>query len=187
MFVASDESVHVCHKGYLSIFPMLLGLLPPDSPHLGAILDTMRDPEHLWSPYGLRSLSLSHPEFGKGENYWKGPIWIQMNFLALKSLYKVRLIVVCVVTALNWVGMQTYAAEEGPYKQRAQDIYDELRRNIVDNVFKACCSPIFALSVLNTFVLRNTRGLVMYGNSTTPSRARAGEGTSRRASASVPH
>ncbi|EPT05863.1 hypothetical protein FOMPIDRAFT_148297 [Fomitopsis schrenkii] len=113
-----DESVHVCHKGYLSIFPMLLGLLPPDSPHLGAILDTVRDPEHLWSPYGLRSLSLSHPEFGKGENYWKGPIWIQMNFLALQSLYK------------------TYAAEEGPYKQRAQEIYDELRRNIVDNEYQ---------------------------------------------------
>ena len=68
---------------------MLLGLLLPDSPHLGAILDMMRDPEHLWSPYGLRSLSLSHPEFGKGENYWKGPIWIQMNYLALQSLYKV--------------------------------------------------------------------------------------------------
>lgn len=68
---------------------MLLGLLLPDSPHLGAILDMMRDPEHLWSPYGLRSLSLSHPEFGKGENYWKGPIWIQMNYLALQSLHKV--------------------------------------------------------------------------------------------------
>ena len=85
----ADESYHVCHKGYLSIFPMMLCLLPPDSPHLGAILDMVRDPEHLWSPYGLRSLSISHPEFGKGENYWKGPIWIQMNFLALKSLYKV--------------------------------------------------------------------------------------------------
>ena len=89
LICSPDESVHVCHKGYLSIFPMLLGLLPPDSPHLGAILDTVRDPEHLWSPYGLRSLSLSHPEFGKGENYWKGPIWIQMNYLALQSLYKV--------------------------------------------------------------------------------------------------
>lgn len=89
MICSPDESVHVCHKGYLSIFPMLLGLLPPDSPHLGAILDTVHDPEHLWSPYGLRSLSLSHPEFGKGENYWKGPIWIQMNYLALQSLYKV--------------------------------------------------------------------------------------------------
>ncbi|KAF8892637.1 glycoside hydrolase family 63 protein [Infundibulicybe gibba] len=83
-----DESYHVCHKGYLSLFPFMLSLLPPTSPHLGAILDLLRDPNHLWSPYGLRSLSASHPEFGQGENYWKGPIWVQMNYLALSALHK---------------------------------------------------------------------------------------------------
>lgn len=31
---------------------------------------------------------------------------------------------------------QTYAAREGPYQQRARDIYDELRKNVVINVFK---------------------------------------------------
>jgi hypothetical protein len=51
----------------------------------------MRDPKHLWSPYGLRSLSASHPLFGQGENYWRGPIWVHMNYMALSSLYKVRL------------------------------------------------------------------------------------------------
>lgn len=113
-----DESMPVCHRGYLSLFPFLLELVPVDSPHLGKILDLVRDPEHLWSPYGLRSLSASHPEFGQGENYWKGPIWVQMNFLALRALH------------------QTYAAQEGPFQARAQEIYDELRRNVVDNVFK---------------------------------------------------
>jgi glycogen debranching enzyme len=52
-------------------------------------LDLLRDPNHLWSSYGLRSLSASHPEFGHGENYWKGPIWVQMNYLALGALHKV--------------------------------------------------------------------------------------------------
>ncbi|PSR88880.1 hypothetical protein PHLCEN_2v5029 [Hermanssonia centrifuga] len=85
-----DESYHVCDKGYLSLFPFSLSLLPVDSPHLGAILDMLHDPKHLWSPYGLRSLSASHPESGQGENYWKGPIWIQMNYLALRALYMVR-------------------------------------------------------------------------------------------------
>ncbi|KAH8107152.1 glycoside hydrolase [Cristinia sonorae] len=113
-----DESYHVCDKGYLSLFPFLLSLLPTDSPHLGPILDLLRDPEHLWSPYGLRSLSASHPLFGQGENYWKGPIWIQMNYLALGALYK------------------TYGAQEGPYQQRAKEIYAELRKNIIDNVHK---------------------------------------------------
>ncbi|CAA7265444.1 unnamed protein product [Cyclocybe aegerita] len=113
-----DESYPVCHKGYLSLFPFLLELLPPSSPHLGHILDLVHDPEHLWSPYGIRSLSASHPEFGQGENYWKGPIWIQMNYLALRALHK------------------TYAARDGPYRERAKQIYDELRKNVVDNVVK---------------------------------------------------
>lgn len=91
----TDESIHVCHKGYISLFPFLLGLLPPDSPHLGAILDLVRDPAQLWSPFGIRSLSLQDSHFGQGENYWRGPIWIQMNYMALSSLYKVSGSVVC--------------------------------------------------------------------------------------------
>ena len=67
----------------------MLELLPADSPHLGPILDLLADPEHLWSPYGIRSLSKSHPEFGLGENYWKGPIWVQMNYLVLRALSRV--------------------------------------------------------------------------------------------------
>jgi mannosyl-oligosaccharide glucosidase len=82
---------HLCHKGYLSLFPMILGLLPADSPKLGAILDLMKDENELWTPYGLRSLSASDPKFNTGENYWRGPIWMNVNYLALQSLYNVRI------------------------------------------------------------------------------------------------
>jgi mannosyl-oligosaccharide glucosidase len=82
----SDESVHVCHKGYISLFPMLLGIVEPSSDHLGHILDLMHDPEEMWTPYGLRSLSAKDEFFGTGENYWKGPIWININYLAVHSL-----------------------------------------------------------------------------------------------------
>lgn len=113
-----DESEHVCHKGYISLFPFMLSLLPQDSPHLGHILDLLRDPDHLWSPYGIRSLSASHPVFGTGENYWRGPIWIQMNYLVLRALHN------------------TYATVDGPFQEHAKAIYTELRKNIVENVFK---------------------------------------------------
>jgi len=113
-----EESYHVCHKGYISLFPFLLGLLPPSSPHLGHILELVHSPDHLWSPYGIRSLSASHPLFGQGENYWRGPIWVQMNYLALSVLHK------------------TYAAEPGPYQELAKTIYAELRMNIIKNVHK---------------------------------------------------
>lgn len=81
-----DESVHVCHKGYISIFPFLVGLVDKDSDKLGKVLDLIEDPEHLWSDYGLRSLSKSDEYFGTGENYWKGPVWININYLAIQRL-----------------------------------------------------------------------------------------------------
>ncbi|KAG8897713.1 Processing alpha glucosidase I [Tulasnella sp. 403] len=119
----SEENKMYCDAsvdddGYVSLFPFLLQLLPADSPHLKHILEMIRDPQILWSPWGIRSLSASHPQFGAGENYWKGPIWIQMNYLALKALWDV------------------YAAEPGPYQDMAKEIYQELRQNIIDNVFK---------------------------------------------------
>lgn len=81
-----EESVHVCHKGYISIFPFLAGLLPADSPRLGAVLDLISDPEELWSDYGIRSLSKSDEFYGSGENYWRSPVWINMNYLTVRSL-----------------------------------------------------------------------------------------------------
>lgn len=32
--------------------------------------------------------------------------------------------------------MQKYAAEPGPYQVRAAEIYAELRKNVIDNVYK---------------------------------------------------
>jgi len=81
-----EESIFVCHAGYISIFPLLVGLVPSDSPRLGHLLNIISDKEHLWSPYGLRSLSRSDPFYSTGENYWRGPIWVNMNYLAIERL-----------------------------------------------------------------------------------------------------
>lgn len=85
----ADESYHVCHNGYVTLFPFLLGLLPSDSPRLTAILEDIHDPEQLWSPFGIRSLSKQDKVYGTGEDYWCSPIWIPINYLALSSLYNV--------------------------------------------------------------------------------------------------
>ena len=81
-----EESVHVCHKGYISIFPFLTGMVSASNPRLGAILDLIADPEELWTEYGVRSLSLKDEHYGTDENYWRGPVWINMNYLVLKNL-----------------------------------------------------------------------------------------------------
>ena len=51
----------------------------PDYSHLEAVLDLIRDPEELWSPYGLPSLSSKDKYYGTYENYWRGPVWISIG------------------------------------------------------------------------------------------------------------
>lgn len=84
---AYEESVHVCHKGYVSIIPFLTGMVGPNNPHLKAVLDLIRDPKELWSDYGIRSLSKKDEFYGTDENYWRSPIWINVNYLVVKNLY----------------------------------------------------------------------------------------------------
>jgi mannosyl-oligosaccharide glucosidase len=84
------------------------------------VLELLRDPARLWSPYGLRSLSRDDLWYGKqnapgDEPYWRGPIWINLNYLALS-------------------GLRHYATVAGPSQQRASDIYTELRDNLVGNM-----------------------------------------------------
>ncbi|KAJ3366335.1 Processing alpha glucosidase I [Kappamyces sp. JEL0680] len=116
------ELSHVGHAGYVSITPLLLGLIPNDSPKLKDLLDLVHDPAHLWSPYGICSLSKSDPYFGVDENYWRGPIWINVNYLLLQSLHR-------------------HYLKSGPYREKARTIYQELRQNLIKNVFEViqCC------------------------------------------------
>jgi len=114
-----EDSVHVCHKGYISLFPFMTGLLPATHPNLPHILNLIRAENELWSPYGIRSLSKSDEFYGTDENYWRSPIWMNMNYLILKNLLAVA------------------QAPDAPAKVKTQatKIYTELRTNLVKNVF----------------------------------------------------
>lgn len=106
--------------GYVSLFPFLLEILTPDSFYLQKILKNIRDPEILWTKYGLRSLSKQSPLYMKRNTeddppYWRGQIWININYLALKALHH-------------------YASQPGPYSEEVKSIYVELRQNIVNNI-----------------------------------------------------
>jgi mannosyl-oligosaccharide glucosidase len=116
--VQNDIHTYICHKGYISLFPLMTGFIGADHPHLSAILDLLRDSNHLWTDHGIRSLSPEDKKYGLGDNYWRSPIWINMNYLIIEQLY-------------------TLAKTPGPSQQRCRDIYVELRRNIVHTVFSA--------------------------------------------------
>lgn len=116
---AYEESEFVCHPGYVSLFPFLVGgiVQPDDDEKLPHILDLIRSPDHLWTPYGLRSLSTQDEHYGKDENYWRGPIWININYLAL-------------------VRLRSLAKIPSQEQKRIREIYKELRKNVVENIYK---------------------------------------------------
>lgn len=70
-------------NGYANLFPMLMRLLPADSPRLGPLLKQIADPKQFWTPFGLRSVSTLSPYYDAWNSewaapYWRGPIWINM-------------------------------------------------------------------------------------------------------------
>jgi len=108
--------------GYVSLFPFLLQVLRPDSPQLSQILSDLKAEDVLWTRYGLRSLSKRDPLYMKRNTahdppYWRGQIWINMNFLAVRAL-------------------KHYSEIDGPYAGLAKELYDELRNNLVKNLYK---------------------------------------------------
>ncbi|KUI71757.1 hypothetical protein VM1G_07295 [Cytospora mali] len=125
-----EENELVCHKGYISLFPFLTGLMKPDSPKLGKILDLIGDEEELWSPHGIRSLSKKSEFYGTDENYWRSPVWININYMAVTQLYNV-------------------ATQEGPHQAKAKDLYSRLRKNLVDTVYKSWVETGFAWEQYN--------------------------------------
>ncbi|KAI9778325.1 MAG: Processing alpha glucosidase I [Geoglossum umbratile] len=126
-----EEHAHVCHKGYISIFPFLVGLVAADSPRLGPVLDLIADPEELWSDYGLRSLSKKDELYGTGENYWCSPIWINLNYLALRRLLEYATNKFC------------------PHQKRAKKLYTALRSNMVNTVYNSWEETGFAWEQYN--------------------------------------
>lgn len=117
----NGTKLFIQHRGYVQFFPLFLGVLPPSSPQVVKLMEALRSEANgVWSPWGLRSLSTKDRYFGSKEDYWRGHIWINMNYLALQ-------------------GMKGYELhDESPEETRnlAKRIGEELRHNVINNVFK---------------------------------------------------
>lgn len=77
------------HLGYVSLFPLLLGHQPCDHPRAAKLLKALAPEKgELWSPFGVRSLSRKDPLSRQGEDYWRGKIWANLNYLSLSALQR---------------------------------------------------------------------------------------------------
>ena len=109
----------VNHIGYVTMFPLALQRIPKEAPEMHRYLDLMRDTNHIWSPFGLRSLSASSTLYDRRNTphdppYWRGAIWINMNYLIVKAL------------------RETYSLSNDPsIAKKSKDLADDLSRNII--------------------------------------------------------
>lgn len=112
----------VPHVGYISLFPFMMGIIPPTSQILEKQLELISNRSTLWTDFGLRSLSKTSSLYMKRNTehdppYWRGPIWININYMILSALHH-------------------YSQVDGPYKARAETLYQELRSNLIRNIVR---------------------------------------------------
>lgn len=119
-----DARSFVCHQGYISVLPFALKLIPANSPKLAKIIALMGDEDKLFSAYGLRSLSKQDEYFRQGEDYWRGKVWMNINYLCLDALKHYY--------PESTVGKTTESKNELPVTR----LYRELKNNLIENVYK---------------------------------------------------
>ncbi|KAJ3678273.1 hypothetical protein LUZ60_002076 [Juncus effusus] len=120
--LAQPEMRLVPHIGFVSLFPFIMAIIPPESWILEKQLDLISNRSILWTDYGLRSLSKTSTLYMKHNTehdapYWRGPVWINMNYMILSGLHH-------------------YSTLDGPYRARAAELYEELRSNLIRNIVK---------------------------------------------------
>ncbi|XP_027344066.1 mannosyl-oligosaccharide glucosidase GCS1 isoform X2 [Abrus precatorius] len=112
----------VPHIGYVSLFPFMERIIPSGSWILEKQLELISNRSLLWTDYGLRSLAKTSSLYMKRNTehdppYWRGPIWINMNYRILSALHH-------------------YSKENGPYKDKAKATYEELRSNLIRSIVR---------------------------------------------------
>ena len=68
----------------------------------------------------MRSLAKSDEFYGKDEDYWRGAIWMNMNYLGVKALYDYR---------------NSYNGNDSEVKELLEKLYKELRENLIKNLY----------------------------------------------------
>ncbi|RXG68487.1 Mannosyl-oligosaccharide glucosidase [Armadillidium vulgare] len=117
-----DYGLHTDEVVLKRINPKADKIIDPYSVKLRKVLEDLRRPDLLWTPYGLRSLAKNSPFYNKWNTehdppYWRGAIWININYLAIRSL-------------------KYYSEVDGPNREYAGEIYRDLRKNVIENIMK---------------------------------------------------
>ena len=92
-WLKSAKPIHSESIGYVSLFPLILGVIEIDciDDRISCSIDVLTKivdliEFELMTPFGVSSLSPKDPNFGKGENYWRGNLWGNFQLLIVGAL-----------------------------------------------------------------------------------------------------
>lgn len=138
------------HIGYNALFPMFFRLVK-NSQRLNAILDLIEGNVNfenyslLTKGCGLRSLSKSSPLYNVKNTihdppYWRGTVWINMQYLACSSLYYyANLPEETEFTHANndeFENLEPIRFLDLKTKQRCKRLYDKIRNDVIQCIYK---------------------------------------------------
>ena len=107
------------------MFPIAFNAFKGDNDRLEDTIRFAVDEETVFSPFGLRGVSKRDIFYFPGTGYWRGPVWISVNYLVLRGLYKYY---------LDYQPLSPLS-EDGNIKT-PRDFYEQTRRNLVQTVYQ---------------------------------------------------
>ncbi|CDW80734.1 mannosyl-oligosaccharide glucosidase [Stylonychia lemnae] len=116
------------HEGIINFWPIMFGLVN-DNQTLHNHLSLLGDPTKMLSNSGIRSLSKMDQFYQYGSNYWRGAIWINVNYLVLRGLFKFYQ---SDETIINQIPQ--YKVD--PQIQTQSELYQIIRQRLIQTVYK---------------------------------------------------
>jgi putative isomerase len=74
-------------KTWTNLVPLWAGIATPAQADR-MTRDHVLNPEEFWSQYGIRTLAPGEPLYNAKSGYWRGPVWVISNYLAMHGLMK---------------------------------------------------------------------------------------------------
>jgi len=75
------------HQGIVNLWPVAFNMFDSNATLDNTLMFAV-DNETMFSPYGLRGVSARDIFYFPGTGYWRGPVWISVNYIVLRGLFK---------------------------------------------------------------------------------------------------
>ena len=131
--IDDDDTVRLlnqysAHIGIVNFFPVMFGLIQ-DPDQARQSLSVLADPNQMLSITGVRSLSKQDQFYLYKSNYWRGAVWINVNFLVLRGLFN------------NYLGITDVPSASDVLKvsqtiNTGKELYNTVRERLIKSVYQ---------------------------------------------------